>query len=120
MELNMGMDGNIVVVDITGDLVASTAEQLKAQVQKLMEKNFVYVVLEMSKINFMDSSGLGACMSVHKSLVEKNGLLVCAKPSDPVAKVFRLTRADQKLKVVPTKQDGLNALHAKIIEKEKK
>lgn len=120
MEINIGMDGDIVIVGLNGDLAASSAEQLKSQVSKLTEKNFNYVLLELSNVNFMDSSGLGACMAVHKMLLEKTGMLVCAKPSEAVRKVFRLTRADQKLNVTPTKHDGIKMLHARILEVKKK
>ena len=115
MEISIGMDGDVVIMDITGDLVASTAEELKAQVTKLGEKKFHFILADISKINFMDSSGLGACMAVHKSLSEQKGLLVLAKPCEAVAKVFRITRADQKLKVVPTKQEGVKVLQDAII-----
>ena len=120
MEINVGMDGDVVVMDLTGDLVASTAEELKSQIAKLVEKNFNYVLMEMSKVNFMDSSGLGACMAVHKTLLDKKGLLVCARPSDAVSKVFRITRADQKIRVASTKQEGVSLLMSKIIEARQK
>ena len=115
MEFNIGMDGDVVIMEITGDLVASTADELKAEVSKLNQKNFQYILADISKVNFMDSSGLGACMAVHKSLTEKNGLLVLARPCEAVAKVFRITRADQKLKIVAARQDGVKSLHDAII-----
>jgi len=115
MEISIGMEGDVVIMDITGDLVASTAEELKSQVAKLGEKKFHYILADISKIGFMDSSGLGACMAVHKTLAEKNGLLVLAKPSEAVGKVFRITRADQKLKIAPTKQEGLRMIQNAII-----
>ena len=111
MEINIGMDGDIVVMDITGDLVANTAEELKAQVEKLTEKNFVYILLEMHKVNFMDSSGLGACMAVYKKLRERNGALVCARPSEAVSKIFRITKADKKISVVSSSTEGAKLLH---------
>lgn len=120
MEINVGMDGEVVVLDMTGDLVASTAEELKGQVSKLIEKNFNYVLLDMSKVNFMDSSGLGACIAAHKTLNENNGMFVCAKPSETVSKVFRVTRADSKLSIAPTRNDGVRLLHEKILERRKK
>lgn len=120
MEINIGMDGDIVIVDITGDLVASTAEDFKGQILKLTEKNFNYILVDMSKINFMDSSGLGTCMAIHKLLNGKEGQLVCAKPNEAIAKVFRITRADQKLNIAATKNDGIKYLHTKLIEKRQK
>lgn len=110
MEISIGVEGDVVVVDLTGDFVASSAEQFKAQMAKLTEKNFLFVVLNLDKVNFMDSSGLGACMAAHKAFLEKKGTLVCAKPSEAVAKIFRVTRADQKLKVAATRLDGVKML----------
>jgi anti-sigma B factor antagonist len=110
MEVKIGMDGDVVVMNIAGDLVASSAEDLKAQVAKLVAKNFTFILLDLSNVGFMDSSGLGACMAVYKLLKEHDGMLVCARPSDTVAKVFKVTRADTKLKVVPSKNDGVAML----------
>lgn len=109
MEFSSGRDGDLVVVGLTGDFVARTVEQFKAQMTDLIEKNILFVVLELSQVPFMDSSGLGACMAAHKAFQEKRGALVFAKPSEAVAKIFRVTRADQKLRVAPTRQDALKS-----------
>ncbi|MBI5633967.1 MAG: STAS domain-containing protein [Nitrospirae bacterium] len=110
MEISISMEGDFVVADVAGDLVASTAEDLKVQMGKLIEKNFLFVILELSKVTFMDSSGLGACMAVHKAFNEKKGSMVCTKPSETVAKVFRVTRADQKLNMAGTRLDAIKFL----------
>lgn len=115
MESNIRMDGDVVTMSISGDLVASSAEEFKLQVGQLLDKNFIFILLEISKVNFMDSSGLGACMAVHKMLSGKNGKMVLAKPSEAVGKILRLTRADQKLKIAQRPQDGIMLLHDAII-----
>ncbi len=120
MEFNIGMDGDIVTVSINGDLVASSAEEFKSQMAKLCDKNFRFILLEISRVGFMDSSGLGACMAVHKMLSERNGMVVLAKLNETVGKVFRLTRADQKLKVAPTQQEGIKILHDALMAEKKK
>lgn len=110
MEINISMEGDVVIMDASGDLVASTAEVFKSQVAKLREKNFNFILADMSKVGFMDSSGLGACMAVHKSVAEKGGKIVWAKLGDAVGKLFRITKADQKLAVAATRQDGIKAV----------
>ncbi len=120
MEFNIGMDGDLVTMDLNGDLVASSAEEFKSQVAKLRDKNFYFILMDMSRVGFMDSSGLGACMAVHKMLSEKNGMVVLTRLSDSVVKVLRLTRADQKLKIAPTKQEGIKILLDVIIAERKK
>jgi len=115
MEFNIGMDGDIVIMGLTGDLVAGSIEEFKAQVSKLTDKNFVNILLELSKVGFMDSSGLGSCIAAHKLLKGKNGMIVFSQPNDSVGKVFRITRADQKLDIVTSKSDGIKKLQEKII-----
>lgn len=115
MQIKMGMDGDIVTLDLVGDLVASTAEDFKTQITKLVDKKFTYILIEMSKLTFMDSSGLGACIVAHKMFAEKKGMIVYAQPTDSVMKIFRITKADQKLNIVASKSDGFKSIQEKII-----
>ncbi len=117
MEFNISteMGGDIVIVDMVGSLSASNVEQFISQVSRLIEKNYCHILLEMGNVDFMDSSGLGACMAAHKQLSEKNGMVIFAKPSEQVKKIFRITKAEQKLNIVPTKSDGVKSLYEKMM-----
>ena len=115
MEFNVGMDGDIIIMGLNGDLTASTADDLKAEVSKLTGKSFSYILLDMERVKFMDSSGLGVCIAIYKMLLEKGGMLVCAQPTEAVSKVFRITRADKRLNVTPSKREGLNMLQERMI-----
>lgn len=115
MEITVGMDEDVVILDLAGDLVANTAEKLKGEIARLSEKNFNFILINMSKVNFMDSSGLGACMAAHKAVAEKNGMIVFAQPRESVSKIFHITRADQKLAVAASRADGLRLIHEKRI-----
>lgn len=116
MELSVDMDRGVGIITPSGDLVASTADRLRAEAAELTDKQCRYVVLDLSQVSVMDSSGLSACIAVHNLLRERAGVLVCAKPSATVEKVFRATRADRRLTVVAGKQDGVNALLARMGE----
>ena len=80
----------------------------------MIEKNYPFILLDMGKVEFIDSSGLGACISIKRDLAASNGLLVCSGLSETVRKLFRITRADQKIMVLDTAQDGLNALQERM------
>lgn len=51
------------------------------------------VILDLGKVSFLDSSGLGAVVAVMKFLAPERRLELAAL-TPPVAKVFRLTRMD--------------------------
>ena len=119
MEIKTGVDGDVVVLDLIGNFVASTAEDFKAQISKLSNKKFIHILVNMKKVNFMDSSGLGACIGVHKTITELKGLLVFSQPTASVNKIFRITKADQRLKISTSLSEGLRALHEKMIKDKK-
>ena len=108
MDIKIEMANDVVILIPTGDLVASTAEFFKSQVVKILEKRFVNILIDMSKIIFMDSSGLGACMSVNKSIAEQAGVMVCCGQNEAIVKVFKITHAIKRINVVESRQDGLD------------
>ena len=109
MEISIGMEGDVVVVELTGDFVASAAEQFKAQMAKLMEKNFLFVVLNLDKVGFMDSSGLGAILGCLR-LIEGGGggLRLCGLQPE-VRKAVELVRMDRLVDVHATRDEALKA-----------
>lgn len=107
MEFKIEMANDVVLLIPAGNLVAAETEQFKSQVAKLIEKKFRFILLDMSRIDFMDSSGLGSIIAVNKSVTAAGGIFACAALVEGVQKVFRVTRADQKIAVAASQSDGL-------------
>jgi anti-sigma B factor antagonist len=116
MEFKIEMANDVVLLIPTGNLVASETESFKAQVEKLIEKKFRFMLLDMSKINFMDSSGLGSIIAVNKLVTSTGGVFACAALQESVQKVFRVTRADQKIAVAASQSDGLMLIQERITQ----
>lgn len=116
MEFKIEMANDVVVLIPLGNLVASETELFKSQVEKLMEKKFRYILLDMNRIDFMDSSGLGSVIAVNKLVTGAGGVFACAALQDGVQKVFRVTRADQKIAVAATQSDGLLLIQDRILQ----
>ncbi|MCP3970869.1 MAG: STAS domain-containing protein [Rhodobacteraceae bacterium] len=72
---------------------AAVAIQFKEGIRELAEDGPSRVVLEMSSVNFLDSSGLGAVVAAMKQL-GADRTLELAGLTPMVEKVFRLTRMD--------------------------
>ena len=64
------------------------------------------VVLDLSQVAFLDSSGLGAVVAVMKMLAPDRRLELAA-PTPAVAKVFRLTRMDSVFAIHDCVEDAL-------------
>lgn len=113
MEIKLEMDNEVIILKLVGSLVASSAEGLKDQSAKLIEKKYRFILLDLGKVDFIDSSGLGACIAINRELAGKDGVLACAGMNENVRNVFRMTRADQKILVFDARHEGVNALLAR-------
>lgn len=110
MDIKLEMDNEVIILKLVGNLVASTAEELKEQIAKLIEKKYRFILLDLGRVDFIDSSGLGTCMAIKRDLAANAGLLACTGLNENVRKVFRMTRADQKIMIFDARQDAVNAL----------
>lgn len=94
MELTIRPYGNSLLVRLEEDrLDAAVAISFKEAMRSAAAEPGAPVLLDMSRINFMDSSGLGAIVGVMKLLGPDRPLELCCL-TGTVAKLFRLTRMD--------------------------
>lgn len=116
MEMKVELDSKIIFIKMTGSLIAGIVEQVRSQIQKLIEKKYVFIVFDLSKVDFIDSSGLGLCITTSRELASYSGMLVCFGLQDNVQKLFSMTRADQKIKVMDSRPDAFDFLYSLINE----
>jgi anti-sigma B factor antagonist len=117
MEIIVEMDNNVIILKPVGRLDASSVKSLQAQVAKLMEKNYIHILLDLSRVDFIDSMGLGACIGLYKTLDARGGALVCAGSNDSIRAIFRLTRADEKITLADSRLDALKILQDKTMRR---
>lgn len=107
MDVQFDMADDVTVLTPSGNLVASETSSFNAQMKKLVENDARFVLLDMSRVTFMDSSGLDAVMAVCKHAASSGGIFACAALPDNIQKVFRITWADHKIPIAATRSDGL-------------
>ena len=98
----------LVVKPLENRLDSYVAEAIKIQMKDLVANGHLHIVLDLSDIGFVDSSGLGAIISTMIALRPQGQLMVC-NAKDNVLSLFRLTRMDR---VIPMKNDVNEALQA--------
>jgi len=91
--------GSTLVVTISEDRIdAASAVQFKDAMREAVEQATDRVILDMTEVDAIDSSGLGAIVSVMKFLGAERSFEL-AGLSDKVMTVFRLTRMDSIITV---------------------
>lgn len=101
MELKIRTRGDAVVVRVEEPRIdAAVAIRFKDQMRELVEGGEARVILDLSRVSFLDSSGLGAVVAVMKMLAPGQELEL-AGLTPTVAKVFALTRMDSVFTIHP-------------------
>lgn len=107
MQLDAAMMGNTLVIRVAEDRIdAASAIQFKERMRDLIETDCNRVILDLSAVHFLDSSGLGAVVSVMKLMAPQRRLELSGLNST-VEKVFRLTRMDTIFTIHPALAQGL-------------
>lgn len=107
MQLHTEDHGGLLVVTVCEDRIdAAGAIQFKERMREVTQNRSARVILDLSRVLFLDSSGLGAIVAVLKLLGPERKLEL-AGLTPTVTKVFRLTRMDTVFIIHPTLHDGL-------------
>ncbi|MCU0426748.1 MAG: STAS domain-containing protein [Candidatus Kapabacteria bacterium] len=93
-------------------LDAKIAVAFKEEMAAIINAGATLLVLDLSNVGFVDSSGLGAIVTSLKLLGRKGDLLIAGVKSD-VMTMFTLTRMDRVFQLFPTADDAVKSLEGK-------
>lgn len=100
MELNIIKESVFSVVSLQESrLDASMAPEFKQQMEQIIADGNTQIILDISKLTFMDSSSLGAMVAVLKAMGTQ-GKMIVSGASGVVLELFKLTRMDQVFTLV--------------------
>src|SRR5215831_15134317 len=82
MEIQLRTLGSVTILDISGNLtIGRSEENLRETVKRLIVEERRFLLLNLSEVPTIDSSGIGAMIKSFTSVSEANGKLKILKPS---------------------------------------
>ncbi len=110
--LSTDLRNNILVVRVEEKRIdASKAPAFKDQMTQCIESGQNQIVLDLSQVDFIDSSGLGALVTCLKRLGPRGSLAV-AGATGAVSRLFTLTRMDRVFALHPNVDSAVEQLSA--------
>lgn len=109
MQIGFETVGDVAVAAVpVEELDASNAGEFKRDIAPLLEAN-AKLVLDLGRLRFVDSSGLGAFISCLRKVNAKGGDLKLSGMSKQVQAVFELVRMHRVFDILGTKEDAVRA-----------
>lgn len=102
--------GHVSVVDLSGKITIGEGDALlREKVQELLDAGVKNILLNLEKVSYMDSAGIGELVAVYKRAREKGGTVKLLRPSGKVLDLLVLTKLEE---VFESYQDEKAALVA--------
>ena len=92
MQVLFTFEGQTLVVKLIGELDEHCAELVRHKIDAaIQEKSFSAMVLDLSRMSFMDSTGIGVVIGRYKLLRKTNRKMYVRSPSVTVDKIFAMS-----------------------------
>lgn len=102
LEFNREDREHVVVLQLKGNLDALTAPELRPTIDELVSSRKTQVVFDLGELTLIDSSGVGAIVSLFKRVRLLGGDVKIACLSNQPKEIFRLLRLDRAFELCDT------------------
>jgi anti-anti-sigma factor len=102
--------GDVAVFEIEGEIDAEHSVSLKRAMEKSFMENAKHLVLNLEKVGFIDSTGLGVFISLMRKLKERGGEIRLAALQDEVKAIFEITRLYRVFDISRTPEEAIQEI----------
>jgi anti-sigma B factor antagonist len=92
-------DGKVTIA-LKGELDLSSVGKVEDELERVEATGPPLLVLDLSHLSFLDSTGLRAVVTAHERAREKGRRFVIVRGPDAVQRVFSITRLEERLEMV--------------------
>jgi anti-sigma B factor antagonist len=97
----------VLVVEVEGQLIVGNRQELKATIQTALDNGERKLLIDFAKTGYIDSSGLGALVSISKKVREQGGELRLAGLNEDLRSLFELTKLDTLFAIADSTEQAL-------------
>ena len=97
---------NVSVITLEGEIDVYTSIQLKQDISDILAAGVKYLVLNLSKVEYLDSTGLGVLIGTLKKLRESGGNMIIVGPAMRIMRIFEITGLYKIFAIYATEEEA--------------
>jgi anti-sigma B factor antagonist len=105
----IGPTGDCAVLRVVGEVDVFTAPVLRERIAELTGKGAVHIIADLSRVDFLDSTGLGVLVGALKRVREHGGSLTPVINSERILHILRITGLTSLLPPQPSVPAAIDA-----------
>lgn len=110
MELKIRKNEDIYIIDVNGEMDLYNSYKLKELIMKMLEKKIEKFIINLDKVDYIDSSGIGAIIYICSTIKKMNLKLKIANIHGSVKKVIELTKLMSYFPIANTTEDAIEEI----------
>lgn len=104
------LERELPLIELEGEVDVYTAPQLKQQMINLLESGAKEMIVDLTKVDYLDSTALGVLIGGLKRMREMDGNMVLVCPSPRIRRVFEITGLDKIFDIYNSVEDAQEAM----------
>ena len=104
--IEKAQEEDIIIFRISGEFDVYTAVELKIPLHEAISEKHKKIIVDMTEVSFVDSSGLGLLIHALKHLRAYNGQIVLVVKRKDIIDIIRVTNLSQLLRIYPTIEEA--------------
>ena len=108
MSFEVREHNDVCVIDVAGQLIISNRQELKETILAELERGERKFLIDFDQADYIDSSGIGALISLSKRIRTAGGELRLANLNPDLRTLFELTKLDTHFAISPTRDAALS------------
>ena len=108
LDIQVEQMGDSAVISVRGEVDLYSSPALRQEIKKQVKKKLDVLVVELSRVEYMDSSGVATLVEGLKNIGKKGGRLKLAGLTDPVRQVFKFAHLDKVFEIYPDLDKALD------------
>jgi anti-sigma B factor antagonist len=110
LQVSVERVGDVSICVVVGEVDMATTPQLRDELIGLVESDVRRLVLEVSGVPFLDSTGLGVLMEVHRRLRDNSGAVALVGARPALVRLLTITNLSRALPVYRSVEDAVAAV----------
>ena len=111
LNMQMAIRKNRLFLRLTGELDQAVTENLKIRVSEIIDKYMIkHVIINMDKLQFMDSSGIGFIIGRYAQVKRREGKIVICSMNDIIERIVVLSGLKRICLIAASEEEAENYL----------
>jgi anti-sigma B factor antagonist len=102
LSIDVSRGAEATVVSLAGEIDLATQGELRTVLNDLVVAGDVDLVLDLSEVSFIDSTGIGALIGTRRRVHAFQGSLTLVCPHEAILKIFTITGLEKVFDIRPT------------------